>query len=109
MESFFGTSFGDVRVHVGAQAASIGALAFTHGSNLYFAPGQYNPNTAHGQQLLGHELTHVLQQRSGRVKNPFGSGVAVVQDRSLEAEADRMGQRAAAHECASLPQSFQNR
>ncbi len=37
MESFFNTSFGDVRVHVGPQASTIGALAFTHGSNLYFA------------------------------------------------------------------------
>jgi ribosomal protein S18 acetylase RimI-like enzyme len=97
MESFFGTGFADVRVHVGNQAPSIGALAFTHGSNLYFAPGQYNPHTTHGQKLLGHELTHVMQQRAGRVKNPFGAGVAVVQDHGLEAEADRMGQRAAAH------------
>jgi hypothetical protein len=29
------------------------------------------------------------------VKNPFGGGVAVVQDHALEAEADRMGERAA--------------
>ncbi len=97
MESFFNTSFADVRVHVGAQAPAIGALAFTHGSNLYFAPGQYNPNTAQGQQLLGHELTHVVQQRAGRVRNPFGSGVAVVQDREMEAEAERMGLQAASH------------
>jgi hypothetical protein len=97
MESFFGTSFADVRVHVGPQASAIGALAFTQGSNLYFAQGQYNPNTPQGQQILGHELTHVVQQRAGRVSNPFASGVAVVQDRSMEAEADRMGLRAAAH------------
>jgi ribosomal protein S18 acetylase RimI-like enzyme len=97
MESFFGPSFSNVRVHVGDQAPSIGALAFTHGSNLYFAPGQYNPNTSRGQRLLGHELTHVVQQRVGRVKNPFGAGVAVVQNHGLEAEADRMGMRAAAH------------
>jgi Domain of unknown function (DUF4157) len=96
MESFFNTSFTEVRVHVGPQAASIGALAFTHGSNLYFAPGQYNPNTAQGQRLLGHELTHVVQQRAGRVLNPFSSGVAVVQDPTMEAEADRQGMRAAA-------------
>ena len=96
MESFFGASFADVRVHVGSQASSIGALAFTHGSNLYFAPGQYNPTTVQGQQLLGHELTHVVQQRTGRVRNPFGSGIAVVQDRGLEAEAERRGQQAAA-------------
>lgn len=95
MESFFGTDFSDVRIHVGQEAASIGALAFTHGSNIYFAPGLYSPGTPQGQQLLGHELTHVVQQRAGRVGNPFGSGVAVVQDPLMEAEAERMGLRAA--------------
>ncbi len=88
METFFKTSFADVRVHVGNEAKSIGALAFTLGTDLYFAPGQYNPQTLHGQQLLGHELTHVLQQRAGRVANPLGSGLAVVQDPALEAEAE---------------------
>lgn len=95
METFFKTSFADVRVHVGHQAASIGAIAFTHGTNLYFAPGHYNPQTPQGQELLGHELAHVVQQRAGQVRNPFGSGVAVVQDRVLEMEANRMGQLAA--------------
>ena len=97
MESFFNTSLADVRIHVGPQASSIGALAFTHGSNLYFAPGQYNPGTTQGQQLLGHELTHVVQQRAGRVRNPFGGGVAVVHDIGMEAEADRNGIRASSH------------
>jgi len=100
MESFFNTNFADVRIHVGHEALSIGALAFTHGTDLYFAPGQYNPQSTHGQQLLGHELTHVVQQRAGRVRNPLGSGVAVVQDPALESEAERMGLRAAS---ASLP------
>ena len=95
MEASFGASLSDVRVHVGPQAASIGAVAFTRGSDIYFAPGQYQPHAMHGQQLLGHELAHVLQQRQGRVQNPFGTGVAVVQDRHLEAEADRLGLRAA--------------
>ena len=95
MESVFNTDFSDVRVHVGAQAQSIGAVAFTMGSQIHFAPGQYNPNTSHGQRLLGHELTHVMQQRAGRVRNPFGDGVAVVQDPGMEAEADRMGRQAA--------------
>ena len=96
METFFKTDFSDVRVFMGPQAPSIGALAFTLGSNIYFAPGQYNPQSVHGQQLLGHELAHVLQQRAGRVRNPQGSGVAVVQDPHLEAEADRLGRQAAA-------------
>jgi Domain of unknown function (DUF4157) len=94
-ESFFKTSFADVRVHVGQEAPSIGALAFTQGADLYFGPGQYNPQSTLGQQLLGHELTHVVQQRAGRVRNPLGGGAAVVQDPALEAEAERMGLRAA--------------
>ena len=95
METLFGADFSDVRVHVGPEASSIGALAFTYGSDLYFAHGQYEPHSPHGHRLLGPELTHVLQQRAGRVRNPFGSGVAVVQDPGLEAEAERMGVRAA--------------
>lgn len=94
MESAFGAPFGDVRIHVGAQAASLGAIAFTRGSNIYFAPGRYNPHTSQGEQLLGHELAHVLQQRAGRVHNPFGSGTAIIHDAALEAEAHRMAERA---------------
>jgi hypothetical protein len=93
MESIFGADFSDVRVNVGPEASSIGALAFTYGSNLYFAHGQYNPSSPHGQRLLGHELAHVVQQRAGRARNPFGFGVAVVQDPGLEAEAERMALR----------------
>ncbi|HYK01926.1 MAG TPA: GNAT family N-acetyltransferase [Thermoanaerobaculia bacterium] len=96
MEAAFGTSFRDVRVHVGAQPAALGALAFAHGSHVYFAPGQYDPSSARGLRVLGHELAHVVQQRTGRVANPFGTGVAVVQNRVLELEADRMAERAAA-------------
>ena len=95
METAFSADFSDVRVHVGHEASSLGAIAYTWGSNIHFAPGQYNPNTIQGQKLLGHELWHVVQQRSGRVSNPFGGGVAVVQDHALEAEADRMGVKAA--------------
>lgn len=95
MESAFGQSFSAVRVHVGPQAPRIGAVAFTTGNDIYFAPGRYQPATVQGQQLLGHELAHVVQQRQGRVRAD-GSGVYVVHDRALEAEADRLGARAAA-------------
>jgi hypothetical protein len=94
MEASLNANFSDVRIHVGPEAAVIGAIAFTWGSDIHFAPGQYNPHSSQGQFLLGHELAHVVQQRSGRVNNPFGSGVAVVQDHALEAEADRLGRMA---------------
>ena len=96
MESALGANFSNVRVHVGLGAEQIGAVAFTCGDRIHFAPGQYNPHTLKGQILLGHELTHVVQQREGRVKSPFGGGgVAIVQDQALEDEADRVGLRAA--------------
>jgi len=95
MESFFKADFSGVRIHVGPQAPAIGAIAFTIGSQIFFAPGQYQPGSPNGQALLGHELTHVVQQRAGRVRNPFGGGIAVVQDHMLEREADEMGRRAA--------------
>jgi hypothetical protein len=95
MEGFFKSDFSGVRIHVGPQASAIGAVAFTIGSQIFFAPGQYQPGSPNGQALLGHELAHVVQQRAGRVRNPFGGGIAVVQDHALEREADEMGRRAA--------------
>lgn len=96
METFFKADFSNVRIYQGNQAQSIGAHAFTMGTDIYFAPGQYAPDTPRGQQLLGHELAHVIQQRQGRVRAPQGKGAVVVNDHGLEAEADRMGARAAA-------------
>jgi ribosomal protein S18 acetylase RimI-like enzyme len=101
MEAALGADFSSVRVHVGPQAERLGAIAFTLGTDIYFAPGRFQPDTIHGQQLLGHELAHVVQQRAGRVRNPLGAGIAVVQDWALEAEADRLGHLAAAHRVAA--------
>lgn len=96
MESLLGADLSGVRVHVGPQAAELGALAFTAGgSDVVFAPGQFDPGSPRGLRLLAHELAHVVQQRSGRARNPFGSGVAVVHDLGLEAEAERLALRAA--------------
>lgn len=71
MESAFGTGFGEVNIHTDGEAdrmaRSIGASAFTAGSDVFFRQGQYNPESRQGQELLGHELTHVVQQRGGVV------------------------------------------
>ncbi|RKH95150.1 DUF4157 domain-containing protein [Corallococcus sp. AB030] len=94
MEMAFRTDFSAVRIHIGPQAARIGAVSFTMGDDIYFSPSSYQPNSNQGLQLLGHELAHVVQQRQGRVRGS-GHGISVVQDRALEAEADRLGQQAA--------------
>ncbi|MEF3312961.1 DUF4157 domain-containing protein [Paenibacillus sp. GYB004] len=71
MESAFGSGFSDVNIHTDTSAdrmaESIGATAFTTGSDIFFRQGQYNPDSRQGQELLGHELTHVVQQRGGAV------------------------------------------
>lgn len=66
MESRFQQDFSGVRVHTdgdSAQAArTLHAQAFTVGRDIYFGAGHYSPTTRAGQQLLAHELTHVVQQ-----------------------------------------------
>lgn len=96
MEQTFGTDFSDVRVHTGNQAEQVGALAYAQGNDIHFAPGQYNPETSKGQELLGHELAHIVQQKQGRVRPTTEvNGVAVNDDPSLEREADQWGIKAA--------------
>ena len=69
MESGFGSDFSKVNVHTGPAAEemnnSIGAKAFTHGNDIYFNKGEYQPNTSGGDRLLAHELTHTVQQTGG--------------------------------------------
>lgn len=67
--SHFDQRFDHVRVHDDPEAhrdaLSHQARAFTVGTDIYFAAGQYRPETFDGQVLLAHELAHVSQQRSG--------------------------------------------
>lgn len=96
MEDSFGTDFSSVRVHPeSSKAPEVGALAYTQGTDIHFAPGQFKPDTAAGQELLGHELTHVVQQAEGRVQPTTEIGGMPVNDsEALEHEADVMGARA---------------
>jgi hypothetical protein len=66
-----GADFSDVRIHTNSSAIQmneeLGAHAFTHGTDIYFNQGKYDPHSSQGQQLLAHELTHVVQQ-TGKVQ-----------------------------------------
>ncbi|MCP4137644.1 MAG: DUF4157 domain-containing protein [bacterium] len=66
---------GDVRIHTGNKAdylaRSINAEAFTAGHDIVFAARNgRNLESRAGKKLLGHELTHVLQQKrtEGRIQ-----------------------------------------
>lgn len=72
MEQAFGADFSGVKVHTDAQAdqlnQSIQAKAFTTGQDVFFRQGEYNPGSRGGQELIAHELTHVVQQSGGAVR-----------------------------------------
>jgi hypothetical protein len=67
--------FPDVRVHADAAAdtlaRSVQARAFTTGSDVWFAAGEYRPGTGEGDRLLAHELAHVVQQRGAPSSGPL--------------------------------------
>lgn len=69
MEQRFGQDFSQVRILTGEQAArsaaAIQARAYTCGNRIVFNKGEYRPESAEGQWVLAHELTHVLQQAGG--------------------------------------------
>ncbi|MGH2897166.1 MAG: DUF4157 domain-containing protein [Solirubrobacteraceae bacterium] len=69
--STLGDAFADVRVHTDALsdslARSVQARAFTTGADIYFASGEYRPESPSGRQLIAHELAHVVQQRGAPV------------------------------------------
>ena len=95
MESSFGTSFEQVRVHTDDRASrsaeSVGANAYTVGSDVVFKSGQYNPGSAVGQRTLAHELAHVVQQSQGPVDgSDAGGGIR------LSSPSDRFEQAAEA-------------
>ena len=66
MEQAFGADFSGVNVHTDTQSdqlnQSIQAKAFTTGKDIFFRQGEYDPGSRGGQELIAHELTHVVQQ-----------------------------------------------
>jgi Domain of unknown function (DUF4157) len=69
LEQAMGVQFDQVRLHTGGRAdelaRSLQARAFTTGQDIFFRHGEYQPATGGGQQVLAHELTHVVQQSAG--------------------------------------------
>lgn len=85
MELRFNVDFSDVKIKTDSQAASsLGAAAFTTGDAIHFAPGEYNPHTKQGQELITHELMHVVQQKTNQVAIPPGMGRMTRRGASVE-------------------------
>ncbi|MBE1489301.1 eCIS core domain-containing protein [Plantactinospora soyae] len=93
MEARLGADFSDVRLHTDAlaqrSAAEVGARAYTSGSHVVIGQSGADRHT------LAHELTHVIQQRSGPVADADdGHGLRISDpgdafERAAEANAHR--------------------
>ncbi|GAA0727942.1 hypothetical protein GCM10009430_36600 [Aquimarina litoralis] len=85
METGFGADFSNVNIHTDTNAVQLsqelGAQAFTHGNDVYFNKGKYNPDSKEGKHLLAHELTHTVQQ-SGMIQR----SVSEKESKDLQAE-----------------------
>ncbi|WP_271782128.1 DUF4157 domain-containing protein [Aquimarina algiphila] len=67
LEAEMKADFTNVRIHTDEKAIELSAMlnaqAFTHGYDIYFNMGKYDPYSRSGKHLLVHELTHVVQQK----------------------------------------------
>jgi len=72
MGQAMGADFSGVKVHTDSQSdqlnQSIQAKAFTTGQDVFFRQGAYKPSSRGGQELIAHELTHVVQQNGSAVQ-----------------------------------------
>jgi hypothetical protein len=102
MEQAFGHDFSDVRIHDDSAASDaardVSAKAATVGNHIVFRSGEFNPGTPAGNHILAHELTHVVQQRSGPVDGTAAGGGVKISDPSdrFETAAEANASRIAA-------------
>ncbi|HMQ53774.1 MAG TPA: DUF4157 domain-containing protein [Anaerolineae bacterium] len=99
MSEQLGHDFSGVRVHTSAESdglnKELSAKAFTTGQDVFFKQGAYDPGSSSGQELLAHELTHVVQQSTGQVPGSNSGGMTVrPAGDSFEQEADRAAKQA---------------
>ena len=91
MEEALGAEFSGVKVHTDAQSDelnhSIQAKAFTTGQDIFFQQAAYDPGSRGGQELLAHELGHVVQQNrrvlQGAVRSSISLGRGETTKRTL--------------------------
>jgi len=102
MEQSLGHDLSEVRVHTDGDAHllsdTVSARAFTAGNDVFFKSGTYDPSSTSGRELLGHELTHVVQQQTGT--SGLGAGEVSHPSDAAEQHAEAVGKQIAGGEAA---------
>jgi hypothetical protein len=99
LSAALGTDISDAVIHTDSAAAeaaqAVNAHAFATGRDVFFGAGEYKPGTREGDELLAHELTHVVQDAEGRIPQASGEGLTVSSPSdSHEREAEAAGREA---------------
>jgi Domain of unknown function (DUF4157)/Heterokaryon incompatibility protein Het-C len=109
MEPRLGQDFSGVRVHADPPSAltarALNARAFAVGDHILFGAGHYEPATWTGRRIIAHELTHVVQQRSGVVTGKPGPDGISVDDPTgrFEHAAETVATRVMSYRSAAAP------
>ena len=94
MGQAMGADFSRVRVHTNTQSdqlnQSIQAKAFTTGQDVFFRQGAYQPGNRGGQELIAHELTHVVQQNGGAVQRSEGRKENLQNKSSVQTRSEKL-------------------
>jgi hypothetical protein len=99
MSAAMGYDFTGVRVHTSPESddlnRQLSARAFTTGQDIFVRQGDYAPHSSTGQELIAHELSHVVQQSTGRVSGGGGGMTVRPAGDAFEQEADALARQAA--------------
>jgi hypothetical protein len=96
MEQAFGQRFDDVEIHVDSVEVPSGLEAFTRGRHIFFGDSAFDPDSAHGEHVIAHELAHIAQQSRPMVDRMWPTRAA------LEADAHQAALAALAGRAASV-------
>ncbi len=109
MGGALGYDVSDVRVHTSSEADQLNrqldAEAFTTGRDVFFRDGAYNPHSTDGQELIAHELTHVVDQSEGKVPDDGGGLTVHPPDDAHEHRADAVAHQMT-HSGGSVQRSY---
>ena len=102
MESRFGRSMAGLTILESPEVREAGARAYAKGNVIRFAPGQFDQQSEGGQEMIAHEIAHVVQQSQGRVRadrpdSPLAS------DHALESQADASYEAGLSHVSSLAP------
>ncbi|WP_237362723.1 eCIS core domain-containing protein [Vibrio marisflavi] len=88
LEKMFATDLSFIRIRISELPYELNAKAFTHGTDIYILPDEYESDKLSGSKLILHEVAHVIQQLRGDLLDVPEKELQLVVNSELEDESD---------------------